>query len=71
MMPNSDPQDRFFYPTLTLMIDSYILSYNVSHCLITCLKKKNREIDFVAGLLVNLVIYSIIYKGGIILQLFS
>ena len=22
-MPNSDPQGRFFYPTLTLMIDSY------------------------------------------------
>ena len=22
-MPNSDPRDRFFYPTLTLIIDSY------------------------------------------------
>ena len=22
-MPNGDPRDRFFYPTLTLMIDSY------------------------------------------------
>ena len=22
-MPNSDSRDRFFYPTLTLMIDSY------------------------------------------------
>ena len=29
MMPNSDPQDGFFYPTLTLMIDSY----NVAHIL--------------------------------------
>ena len=25
MMPNGDPRDRFFYPTLTLMIDSYSL----------------------------------------------
>ena len=24
VMPNGDPWDRFFYPTLTLMIDSYI-----------------------------------------------
>ena len=24
-MPLGDPQDRFFYPTLTLMIDSYII----------------------------------------------
>ena len=24
-MPISDPRDRFFYPTLTLMMDSYIL----------------------------------------------
>ena len=23
MMPNGDPQDVFFYPTLTFMIDSY------------------------------------------------
>ena len=23
VMPNSDPRDRYFYPTLTLMIDSY------------------------------------------------
>ena len=23
MMPNGDPRDGFFYPTLTLMIDSY------------------------------------------------
>ena len=25
MMPNGDPREGFFYPTLTLMIDSYIL----------------------------------------------
>ena len=25
LMPNGDPLDGFFYPTLTLMIDSYIL----------------------------------------------
>ena len=24
-MPNSDPRDKFFYPTLTLMIDSYYI----------------------------------------------
>ena len=24
-MPNGDPRDGFFYPTLTLMIDSYIV----------------------------------------------
>ena len=23
MMPNGNPRDRFFYPTFTLMIDSY------------------------------------------------
>ena len=27
VMPNGDPQDRFFYPTLTLMIDSYMQEY--------------------------------------------
>ena len=26
VMPNGDPRDGFFYPTLTLMIDSYILN---------------------------------------------
>ena len=26
-MPNVNPWDKFFYPTLTLMIDSYILSH--------------------------------------------
>ena len=25
VMPNGDPRDRFFYPTLILMIDFYIL----------------------------------------------
>ena len=25
VMPNGDPRDRFFYPTLTLMMDSYNL----------------------------------------------
>ena len=25
MMPNGDPRDRFFYPTLTLMMESYIM----------------------------------------------
>ena len=25
MMPNGDPRDGFFYPTLTLMMDSYIM----------------------------------------------
>ena len=24
-MPNGDPRDKFFYPTLTLIVDSYIL----------------------------------------------
>ena len=27
MMPNCDPQDEFFHPTLTLVIDSYIILY--------------------------------------------
>ena len=27
-MPNGDPRDGFFYPTLTLMMDSYILQFN-------------------------------------------
>ena len=26
MMPNGDSWDRFFYPTLTLMIDSYTIT---------------------------------------------
>ena len=26
-MPISDPRDRFFYPTITLMINSYILIF--------------------------------------------
>ena len=26
MMPNNDPRDRFFYPSLTLMMDSYNLT---------------------------------------------
>ena len=25
MMPNGDPRDSFFYPPLTLMVDSYIM----------------------------------------------
>ena len=25
MMPNGDPKNRFFYPILTLMMDSYII----------------------------------------------
>ena len=25
VMPNSDPRDRYFYPTITLIIDSYSL----------------------------------------------
>ena len=28
-MPNGDPQDELFYPTLAFMIDSYILKVNV------------------------------------------
>ena len=27
-MPNSDPRDRFFYPTLTLMMDSYSIMHS-------------------------------------------
>ena len=29
-MPNGDPRDGFFYPTLTLMMDSYILWFFIS-----------------------------------------
>ena len=29
MMPNGDLWDRFFHPTLTLMIDSYILAHRI------------------------------------------
>ena len=28
-MPIRDPQDGFFYPTLTLMMDSYILAHQI------------------------------------------
>ena len=31
MMPVSDPQDGFFYPTLTLRMDSYILYPHLIH----------------------------------------
>ena len=32
-MPNGDPRDGFFYPTLTIMIDSYIIIHwsSVTH----------------------------------------
>ena len=30
-MPNGDPLDRFFYPTLTLMIDPYITSQSTAY----------------------------------------
>ena len=33
VMPNGDPWEGFVYPTLTLIIDSYILSKNVIHIL--------------------------------------
>ena len=29
VMPNGDPRDIFFYPTLTLMIDSNILAHRI------------------------------------------
>ena len=29
VMPNGDPQDRFFYPTLTLVIDFYFLAHQI------------------------------------------
>ena len=35
MMPNGDPRDGFFYPTLTLMIDSYSVIC-IYICLIHC-----------------------------------
>ena len=28
VMPKGDPRDRFFYPTLTLLMDFYILTYH-------------------------------------------
>ena len=34
-MPNGDPRDGFFYPTLTFMIDSYIMSPEA-----TCIQKE-------------------------------
>ena len=33
VMPNCDPQVRFFYPTLTLMIDPY----NMAHVIVVLL----------------------------------
>ena len=30
MMSKGDPRDGFFYPTLTLMVDSYILQHGIS-----------------------------------------
>ena len=39
-MPIGDPRDRFFYPTLTLMIDSYVYSS------VSCPKKNVTEATF-------------------------
>ena len=41
-MPNGDPRDGYFYPTLTLMIDSYSMAlkiYNVTISLLMIEKK--------------------------------
>ena len=39
VMPISDPRDRFFYPTLTLLIDSYSVIEG-QHCTICDAKHK-------------------------------
>ena len=33
VMPNNDPLDRFFYPTLTLMMDLYIIESYDHNCM--------------------------------------
>ena len=51
-MPNGDPRDGFFYPTLTLMIDSYILEhYGVLCPVLLCF--------FIANQLANLLLIQV------------
>ena len=47
MMPNGDPQERFFYPTLALMIDflNICVYYKASHILY-CIKLYDRIHNF-------------------------
>ena len=42
VMPNGDPRDGFFYPTLTLMTDSYMI-YQPVKCNVMQLKWKNTK----------------------------
>ena len=39
MMPNGDPLDRFLYPTLTLMIDSFLALWIGTSEILPCVRK--------------------------------
>ena len=46
MIPNGDPQYGFFYPTLTLMMDSYIVNREGVHLIESfCLLQEREGID--------------------------
>ena len=56
MMPNSNPRDLFFYPILTLMIDSYIICE---------LKKKSvRNLEKCSKFRTFTILYGPIVNGG-------
>ena len=45
-MPNGDPRDIFFYPTLKLMIYSYILTQaKILDILIHCARNENMDFE--------------------------
>ena len=52
MMPIGDPQDRFFFLILTVMIDSYILTQTLQS---DCVSEKKMEQMY--EIVVNLMIY--------------
>ena len=46
VIPNGDPRDRFSHPTLTLMIDSYIIQYEIKYLIISALLLLHKETIF-------------------------
>ena len=59
MTPNSDPRDGFFYPTLTLMTDSYINQQDKGWLTDLCLSTLS---DLVESLCVNPLMTSLFFN---------
>ena len=60
MMPNSDHQDGFFYPTLTLMIGSYIMPPRARHPVVSSVARS-------LAVIILLFIVSSTVCGGFVL----